>query len=276
MRTHSAVSQNVECDANRDSCMDPTEQIEWPYRVRLQQFEGPLDLLLHLIKKNQINIYDIPIATITQQYLEYLEMMKSLNLAVVGEFLVIAATLVQIKSRMLLPSDAPDLDEEEGPDPRAELVRRLLEYRQFKEAARQLAEREQLWRNIYTRELADLPALRSEEWPLDEVSLFELVDALHAVLERRPGSRLVEVVPDTLTVQDRITVILDLLGTRESFMFHSLFEGPTPRLVVIVALLAVLELARQRLVRVLQDKAFGPILVRRSFTPAAEDEPLVR
>jgi segregation and condensation protein A len=256
--------------------MDPTEQIEWPYRVRLQQFEGPLDLLLHLIKKNQINIYDIPIATITQQYLEYLEMMKSLNLAVVGEFLVIAATLVQIKSRMLLPSDAPDLDEEEGPDPRAELVRRLLEYRQFKEAARQLAEREQLWRNIYTRELADLPALRSEEWPLDEVSLFELVDALHAVLERRPGSRLVEVVPDTLTVQDRITVILDLLGTRESFMFHSLFEGPTPRLVVIVALLAVLELARQRLVRVLQDKAFGPILVRRSFTPAAEDEPLVR
>src|SRR5437899_6785780 len=112
------------------------DSFEASYLIRIEQFEGPLDLLLHLIKKNEINIYDIPIALITRQYLEYLSVMKSLNLGVAGEFLVMAATLVQIKSRMLLPADEAETDEDEGPDPREELVRRLLEYRQFKEAAR--------------------------------------------------------------------------------------------------------------------------------------------
>src|SRR5918995_5474353 len=111
---------------------DPIEQIELPYQVRLETFEGPLDLLLHLIKKNEINIYDIPIALITQQYLDYLSLMTSLNLAVAGDFLVMAATLVQIKSKLLLPPDDDDIDEDDGPDPRDELVRRLLEYKQFK------------------------------------------------------------------------------------------------------------------------------------------------
>lgn len=114
------------------------EQVELPYQVRLEKFEGPLDLLLHLIRQNQINIYDIPIALIAQQYLDYLETMRSLNLAVAGEFLVMAATLLQIKSRMLLPVEERALDDEDGPDPREELVRRLLEYKQFKEAATEL------------------------------------------------------------------------------------------------------------------------------------------
>src|SRR5213593_2256537 len=118
---------------DRDIGLDVAED---SYRIRLDEFEGPLDLLLHLIKKNEINIYDIPIALIARQYLDYLSVMKSLNLAVAGEFLVVAATLVQIKSRMLLPDDEAGIDEDEGPDPREELVRRLLEYKQFREAAR--------------------------------------------------------------------------------------------------------------------------------------------
>jgi len=125
------------------------EQLEIPYQVRLEKFEGPLDLLLHLIRKSEINIYDIPIALITQQYLEYLSLMKSLNLAVAGEFLVMAATLVQIKARMLLPVDETDGDEEDGPDPREELIRRLLEYKQFKEAAGALDHREREWREVF-------------------------------------------------------------------------------------------------------------------------------
>ena len=138
-----------------------TEQIETgldsfeaSYRIRLEQFEGPLDLLLHLIKKNEINIYDIPMALITKQYLEHINLMKSLNLVVAGEFLVLAATLIHIKSKMLLPSE-PDGEEEEGQDPRAELVRQLLQYKQFKEAAYDLQDRERLWREVYRR--APLP-----------------------------------------------------------------------------------------------------------------------
>src|SRR5512147_3020303 len=127
-----------------DSPSHGYEQTELPYQVRIEQFEGPLDLLLHLIKKNEINIYDIPIAMIAQQYLEYVEAMKDLNLNVAGEFLVMAATLLQIKSKMLLPAEETADDEEDGPDPREELVRRLLEYKTYKEAARQLDGQEKM------------------------------------------------------------------------------------------------------------------------------------
>src|SRR2546427_1940388 len=129
---------------DRDIGLDVAED---SYRIRLDEFEGPLDLLLHLIKKNEINIYDIPIALITKQYLDYISTMKSLNLVVAGEFLVMAATLIHIKSRMLLPVEAEgDEEDEAGEDPRAELVRRLLEYKQFKEAAGELVQRGQQWR----------------------------------------------------------------------------------------------------------------------------------
>lgn len=255
-------------------CTGQIQQMELPYRVRLEHFEGPLDLLLHLIKKNQINIYDIPIAMITQQYLDYLGMMKTLNLAVAGEFLVMAATLVQIKSRMLLPSDESEVDEDEGHDPRAELVRRLLEYRQFKEAARQLDDRERLWREIYAREPAVLPPIRSDAVALDDVSLFDLVDALQDVLARLPADRLVEIIPENLTVKERMNAILEALGTRESVTFQALFERETHRLVVIVSFLALLELVKLRLVRVFQGEALGPILIMRAFAPVADDEPV--
>jgi len=250
------------------------EQMELPYHVRLEHFEGPLDLLLHLIKKNQVNIYDIPIAMIARQYLEYLSMMKSLNLAVAGEFLVMAATLVQIKSRMLLPADETEIDDEEGPDPREELVRRLLEYRQFKDAARQLDDREHLWREIYAREPMPLPTIRSGEVSLDDVSLFDLVDALQGVLARLPAGSLVEIVPENLTVKDRMNAILETLDTRESVTFQSLFEGQVHRLVVIVSFLALLELVKMSLVRLFQGEEFGAILVMRSFAPVTDDEPV--
>jgi len=241
------------------------EQMELPYHVRLEKFEGPLDLLLHLIKKSEVNIYDIPIALITKQYLDYLSIMKSLNLAVAGEFLVMAATLVQIKSKMLLPVDEREDDEEDGPDPREELVRRLLEYRQYKEAALRFDGRERLWREIFHRELPLTPAIRDDEALLEDLTLFDLVDALQGVLARTPDKRLLEITPENLTVQDRMNAILEALEQRESVPFIDLFAGCYQRIVIIVTFLALLELIRIRVVRVFQGETFGPILVTRAF-----------
>jgi segregation and condensation protein A len=256
------------------------DQMEIPYQVRLEKFEGPLDLLLHLIKKNEVNIYDIPIALITQQYLDYLSVMKSLNLTVAGEFLVMASTLVHIKSRMLLPLDEAADEAEEGEDPRDELVRRLLEYKRFKEAAADLDERERLWREIYAREPLDVKPGRLLDAPIEEVSLFDLVDALQGILARTSGRRLLEIVPENLTVKDRMNAILDVLTGKGSVTFAELFEGQETRLLVIVTFLALLELARLRLIRVFQGESFGPILVSRAFLPSdeltvCEVEPLV-
>jgi segregation and condensation protein A len=248
------------------------EQVELPYQIRLEKFEGPLDLLLHLIKKNEVNIYDIPIALIIQQYLDYLGMMKSLNLAVAGEFLVMAATLVQIKSRMLLPLDEREEDEEEGPDPREELVRRLLEYKAFKEAAGQFDNRERLWREIFHRS-EDVPAAgRGGEAPLEEVTLFDLVDALQGVLARTPNRQMMEITPENLTVRDRMNAILEALEGREALPFLDLFEQVSQRLVVIVTFLALLELMRIKLVRVFQPETFGAILLSRAFSLANAEE----
>ena len=249
-----------------DSQAEDFEQTELPYQVRIENFEGPLDLLLHLIKKNEINIYDIPIAMIAQQYLEYLEAMEELNLNVAGDFLVMAATLLQIKSKMLLPVDETADDDEDGPDPREELVRRLLEYKAFKEAARQLDDQEKIWREIFRREQAPLVEEVEEELPLENVSLFDLVDALKEVLERNPSSRLIEIVPDNLTVRERMNLILETLEGKDSVSFAALFEGSSHRMVVVVTFLALLELMKLRIARVFQAETFGPILVSRMFS----------
>ncbi len=249
-----------------ESQAEDFEQTELPYQVRIENFEGPLDLLLHLIKKNEINIYDIPVAMIAQQYLEYLEAMEELNLNVAGDFLVMAATLLQIKSKMLLPVDETVDDEEEGPDPREELVRRLLEYKAFKEAARQLDDQEKVWRETFWRERAPSVEEVEEEFPLENVSLFDLVDALKEVLERNPSSRLIEIVPDNLTVRERMNLILETLEGEDSVSFAALFEGSAHRMMVVVTFLALLELMRLRVVRVFQAETFGPILVSRVFS----------
>jgi len=249
-----------------DSQADDFEQTELPYQVRIENFEGPLDLLLHLIKRNEINIYDIPVAMIAQQYLEYLEAMEELNLNVAGGFLVMAATLLQIKSKMLLPVEETADDDEDGPDPREELVRRLLEYKAFKEAARQLDDQEKMWSEIFWREQVPPVEEVEEDLPLENVSLFDLVDALKEVLERNPSSRLIEIIPDNLTVRERMNLILETLEGKDSVSFAALFGVSSQRMVVVVTFLALLELMRLRVARVFQAEAFGPILVSRTFS----------
>lgn len=249
-----------------DSQIEGFEQIELPYQVRIENFEGPLDLLLHLIKKHEINICDIPIAMIAQQYLEYIEAMKELNLTVAGEFLVMAATLLQIKSKLLLPVDETADDEEDGPDPREELVRRLLEYKTYKEAARRLDGQEKMWREIFSRVQGPTAPLETDETLLENVSLFDLVDALKGILDRNPGKQLIEIMPDHLTVRERMNVILEMLEGKDSVSFVDLFDQSCHRLVVIVTFLAMLELIRLRVARVFQAETFGPILVSRTFS----------
>jgi segregation and condensation protein A len=249
-----------------DPQVEGFEQTELPYQVRIENFEGPLDLLLHLIKKNEINIYDIPIAIIAQQYLAYIEAMNELNLNVAGEFLIMAATLLQIKSKMLLPVDEAAEDEEDGPDPREELVRRLLEYKSYKEAARQLDGQEKMWREIFSREPGPPEPIEQDETLLDNVTLFDLVDALKGIMDRNPGKKLIEIIPDNLTVRERMNVILEMLEGKDSVSFASLFDESCHRLVVIVTFLAMLELIRLRVARVFQGETFGPILVSRTFS----------
>ena len=227
------------------------------YAVRLPAFEGPLDLLLHLIKKNEINIYDIPVSLITQQYLEYLDLFKALNLTLAGEFLVMAATLIHIKSRTLLP--IPEVEEgEEEDDPRAELVRRLMEYQQFKDAAQQLENRELAWRDVFSRPPSQVEMER-EEVSLADLSLFDLLDALKDVLERVPEKRTMEIFVDEMSVQDRMSSIVDLLEKRESIVFNELFENDQTRIGVIVSFLALLEMIRLKQILVVQTELFGAI-----------------
>ncbi|HEY5599331.1 MAG TPA: segregation/condensation protein A [Candidatus Manganitrophaceae bacterium] len=239
--------------------------------VKVGSFEGPLELLLHLIKKNEINIYDIPIALITRQYIDTLDLMKSLNLSIAGEFLVMAATLIHIKSKMLLP--APELDEEkEEEDPRQELVRRLLEYQKFKEAAGRLEERESLWRDIFRRDPSP-PELPPEEVPLVDLDLYHLLDALKNVLARLPDKEVFQITVDELSVKDRMQFVLDRLERSESVLFDQLFEGVATRHAVVVTFLALLEVIRLGLVCVLQSEVCGPLRLLKTNNLSAEVEP---
>ncbi len=243
---------------------------EAAYEVKVGTFEGPLELLLHLIKKNEINIYDIPIALITQQYIETLDLMKSLNLSIAGEFLVMAATLIHIKSKTLLPPAEEEADEE---DPRQELVARLLEYQKFKDAAEQLEERESLWRDIFQKEPSPSPELLPEEVPLIDLELYDLLDALKNVLSRIPDKKVLQVTIDELTVKDRMQFLMERLGTIESILFDDLFEGMRTRHSVVVTFLALLEVIRLGLIRVVQGDAYdGPLRLFKTKNLSGEVE----
>lgn len=245
------------------------------YQVKLEAFTGPMDLLLHLIRKHQINIYDIPIALIAQQYLEYLSMMKTLNLSLAGEFLVMAATLLYIKSRMLLPKEEkPETEDEEGLDPRAELVRQLVEYERFKEAAGTLVVRERLWRESFSRDplpLTTESAVEEEDMATEDLQLFDLLSAFQEVLDRAPTDEIVELSRETWTVQDRIQVILERLEGESTVPFEGLFEHHWSKPLVITTFLALLELVRMNLVRLFQGEWLGPIQVTRRFVPGGSD-----
>jgi segregation and condensation protein A len=249
------------------------EQLELPLKVRLTAFEGPLDLLLYLIKKNELDIYDIPISVITQQYLEYLEMMKNLNLDVAGEFLLMAATLLHIKSKMLLPPAEREEGEgeKEEEDPRAELVRRLLEYQRFKEAARELSkgpllDREVFLRSFFGEDLAQGPA---EEESAAEVSLFDLLEVMKKILEGLPPEEFQEISVESLNIKDKILQIMERLWETDSVAFHELYSPSTPRREIIVTFLALLELLRLRMIRAFQGETFGIIRV---FSPVGREE----
>lgn len=218
-----------------------------------------MDLLLHLIKKNEVSITDIPIATITAQYLSTLELMQSLNLDVAGEFLVMAATLIHIKSRMLLPPGEEEDEEEEGGDPREELIRRLLEYQRFKEAAEELEKREILRRDVFVRPSEVPDEMESVEF--EGLSLFDLISALRHVLERFPEERVYEVTLERISVREKMSSLLDDLHRRGKVIFQSLFEAAVSRLEVVVTFLAMLELVKIRAIRVVQEEREGPIVI---------------
>jgi len=249
------------------------EQMELPLKVRLETFEGPLDLLLYLIKKNEIDIYDIPISVITRQYLEYLEMMKNLNLDVAGEFLLMAATLLHIKSKMLLPATAEEEGEgeKEEEDPRAELVRRLLEYQRFKEAARQLVKGPLLDREVFVRSFfgESLAEKEREERVSGEVTLFDLLEAMKKVLEGLPAEEFQEISAEHLKIKDKILHIMERLWEADSMAFTDLYMASTPRGEIVVIFLALLELLRLRMIRVYQGETFGTI---RIFSPVGREE----
>ncbi len=236
------------------------------YSVHLDKFDGPLDLLLHLIRKNELDIRDISIADITRQYLEYIRLMKNLNLEVAGDFLVMAASLLQIKSRMLLPVDEAEEGEPEEDDPRAELIRRLMEYQQYREAGQLIGARALLGREVFARTCPDpvLEARRNEEGPL-EVSLFDLVEAFRTLLERIPVEHFHDVAAaETFSIADCINEILSLLQEQETVQFDDLVRDDFSRERVIVTFLALLELCRLKVIRIFQNTHQGSIW----FVPA--------
>ncbi len=239
--------------------------MEADYKVKLEVFEGPLDLLLYLIKKEEVDIYDIPIERITNQYMEYLSLMQLLNLEVAGEFLVMAATLMYIKSRMLLPEDqqVTDTEQEEGEDPRWELIRQLVEYKKFKEAALQLAQREAEQSRMFPRNIGDdLAGKDNKEVPLGEVSIFDLINAFNTVLKKAQEKEdFREIIEERFTVSDKIEEILYILRDRSDLVFSEVFAKASSRAEVVVTFLALLELIRLKRLRVQQPEPFGEIHV---------------
>ncbi|HZJ14304.1 MAG TPA: segregation/condensation protein A [Chthoniobacteraceae bacterium] len=235
------------------------------YKVKLEVFEGPLDLLLYLIKMDEVDIYDISIERITQQYLEFMEAFKVLDLEVAGEFVVMAANLIYIKSRSLLPAHVqPPEEEAEEDDPRWDLIRQLVEYKKFKDAAAQLSQRELEQSNLFTR-LPDAPEHMAER-PLGEVSVFDLINAFNKVLKRieARSEDLREIFAENFTVSDKIDLIMKLTASGVPLKFTELFAGAASRTEVVVTFLALLELVRLKQLRLTQDGAFGEIELRKA------------
>ena len=230
------------------------------YQVQLEDvFEGPMDLLVHLIKKNELDIYDIPIAMITEQYLQYVEWMQAMNVEFAGDFIVMASTLAQIKSRMLLP--VHDGDEEEEEDPRLEITRPLLEYLQMKSGADQLVERNLLGEKTFIRNPSRDDFLINPDDEFIKIGLFELIDAFQKILDRIPSDHRIEMTTDEISVKDKISQIIDILETKGSITFLELFSDNPDRRKVIVTFLAILEMVKLTLIRIVQNLNTGIIRV---------------
>jgi len=235
------------------------------YAIKLDIFEGPLDLLMYLIKKNEIDIYNIPIALVTEQYLHYLNIIKSLNLDLAGEYLVMAATLIHIKSRMLLPVPEEPSDEQSEDDPRFELIKQLLEYQTFKEAAADLGKRPLLERDVFVRS-APLPAEiekpdTEDEEELIEVSIFELIEAFHHLVSRIDKNELLEIDLEKMSITDIINDVMERLTREKNLTFDELIGEKRSRRSVIYTFLAILELIKLKMIKAYQTSAFGVIRV---------------
>ena len=260
------MNENIDFESSPDA-----------YQVKLDAFEGPLDLLLHLIRKSELNIYDIPIALITEQYLGYITLMQDLNLDVAGEFLVMAATLIHIKSRTLLPRPDPT-QEDGGPeeDPREALVRRLLEHQKYKAAAELLHDRETLRSAQYMRPDERVADAAGDDYePELEVDLFGLLSAFKGVLERASRRPMVILPPAQMSIEDRIKQVLGRLSETEACGFEDLFgDGDGSRPFLIVTFLALLEMIRLKLIRVFQSGGAGPIRVYKRARPVDAPHPI--
>ncbi|MYI74613.1 MAG: segregation/condensation protein A [Acidobacteria bacterium] len=244
------------------------------YPVRLDNFEGPLDLLVHLIRRHEIDIYDIPIALITEQYLEYLELMQELDLDVAGEFLVMAATLIQIKARMLVPRPEAADEEEDAGDPRDALVQRLLEHEKYKAAAELLHERQTERSAQWTRPDSRVADIAGQ--PIEreiEVDLFSLLQAFQAVMARARERRPLELPEELVSIERRIEQLNARLSETEACGFEDLFEGDRSRSELVTTFLALLEMVRLKLVRLFQSGPFAPIRVYRRVRPADAPRP---
>jgi segregation and condensation protein A len=243
------------------------------YRCKLQIFEGPLDLLLHLIKEQKMDIYDIPIAEITRQYMNYLEMMQELNLELVGEYLVMAAELTRIKSKILLP--APETEEEwdagSGEDPRAELMRRLREYQRYRDAAFELRMKEHDQQQIFVRGGQIEIEQSSEEKELVEATVFDLFKAYQKILDTKSFEKDYEIEITEMSVTDRIQHIMEILNASESVTFDSLFTVLNSKQEIIVTFLAVLELMRLKLLRIQQTNHFETIRIYKAADQDTQD-----
>ena len=244
------------------------------FPIKLDVFEGPLDLLLHLIKKHEVDIQDIPIALITAQYLATIDVMQELNLDVAGEFLLMAATLIHIKSKMLLPRPETAVDGEEE-DPRDALVRRLLEHQKFKAAGALLHEREQLRAAQWLRPDERIAEIAGDDYePELEVDLFSLLTAFQAVVQRAKLRPRVLLPPEQIPIETRIDQLLARLSETEACGFEDLFEDVQTRAGLVVTFLALLEMIRLKLVRVFQAGSFGPIRVYKRARPSDAPHPI--
>ncbi len=233
------------------------------YKLQLDIFEGPLDLLLYLIKKNDLDIYDIPIVKVTEQYMQHIEMMKLLDLEVVGDFLVMAATLIQIKSRMLLPPD-PSEQEDAQLDPREELVKRLLEYKVYKEVAEELKVRAAQWQNYFPRNPDEekMQEIKADATEIHfEANLFDLINAFTKALKRFADNPIHEVMHEEFTVEDKIHEILHQMLKRPRMMISEFFATARSKTEMVVLFMAMLELIRLKEIKVVQKRQFADIEV---------------
>lgn len=237
------------------------------YKVELEIFEGPLDLLLYLIKKEEVEIYDIPIERITNQYMKYLDVLKMLDLNIAGDFLVMAATLMMIKSRMLLPVEERAEEEEDEEDPRWDLVRQLVEYKKFKDAALHLEEFEAIQQNVFARDSEEGIELGEEaDMAMRDVGIFDLISAFSDALKKMEREDLKEIFFERFTVAEKVDQILQALKDSDTLIFSALFSGITSRSEIVCTFLALLELIRLKQVTVKQNDTFSDIVIAKAET----------